>query len=73
MSVKENKQSEKTGYKDKHGKDIHNGENVVYQGDVYEVYENPFTQRFVIDNDCGQCELSDVHNECEIILEKGDK
>ena len=56
-----------TGFKDKNGVEINIGVQVIHQGDKYDVDVNPFNGLPVIDNDCGQCRLSDVHEECEII------
>lgn len=55
-----------TVYNDKNGKEICVGNTVMFKGDEYEVNINPFNQLPVIDNDCGQCNLSEVHSECEI-------
>lgn len=60
-------QWEKTGFKDKNGKEIRIGDYVKYNDEIFDVYENPFTKRVVIDNDYGQCWLSDAYNECEIV------
>jgi hypothetical protein len=56
-----------TDYKDKEGKVIRIGDFVKYKEEIFNVYENPFSKRAAIDNDYGQCWLSDVHSDCEII------
>jgi energy-converting hydrogenase A subunit M len=56
-----------TDYKDKEGKLIRIGDFVEYKDEIYNVYENPFNKRVVLDNDYGQCWLSDVHNDCKVI------
>ncbi|WP_197224765.1 hypothetical protein [Lysinibacillus sphaericus] len=54
-------------FKDKNGETILVNTQVQYEGDIYNVEQNPFSNQLVIDNECGQVDLSKVHFKCEII------
>ncbi|MFY0516475.1 hypothetical protein ACOMCU_01400 [Lysinibacillus sp. UGB7] len=54
-------------FKDKNGETILVNTQVQYEGDIYNVEQNPFSNQLVIDNECGQEDLSKVHSKCEII------
>lgn len=56
-----------TGFKDKNGRDIFTCNNVLLEGNIYEVTVNDFTKKIVVDGDCGQEELYNVFHKCEVI------
>lgn len=58
---------ERTIINDKNGTAIHVGNQVLFKDELYNVEVNSFNGRLVIDNECGQEYLIDVHTECELV------
>lgn len=65
--IKYFKRIKSTERRDKNGKEIFEGNTVLYKGDEYEVIINIFNGKFVLDNDMGQIGLEDVYFNCEVI------
>ena len=61
----------KVNYKDINGKEIEVGNQVLLEGDVYDIIVNPFNSKVVVDNECGQENLENVHTKCQVIQSGG--
>lgn len=72
MSMKINRlKREKTEYRDKKGTVIRDEDIVLWEDQIYDVYKDPFTDDWAIDNVTGvPIPLKEVHNQVSVVVVK---
>jgi hypothetical protein len=56
-------------YLDEEGNEIHEGDNVWYEGDLYEVRQSLFSRDWYLNNDGGIIPLARAYTKCILVVQ----